>query len=90
MKVKINMDPIIVSFTVLVALTIGLVQVIKKVGGDKVGKNITPFIALVVGVGLTVLGNVSDLTSLTVLNGIAVGLSSVGLFSQKLLFSTKK
>ena len=84
------MDPIIVSFTVLVALTIGFVQVIKKVGGDKVGKNITPFIALVVGVGLTVLGNVSDLTSLTVLNGIAVGLSSVGLFSQKLLFSTKK
>ena len=83
------MDPIIVSFTVLVALTIGFVQVIKKVGGDKVGKNITPFIALVVGVGLTVLGNVSNLSTLTPLIGAAVGLSASGLFDQKLLLRKK-
>ena len=69
------------SFGVLVLLTIGVTEVIKR--ALKVPKTIIPAIALVVGLALTILGSITTITSLTFLAGIAVGLSAVGLFSQK-------
>jgi len=71
----------LLSFGVLVLLTIGVVEVIKR--ALKLPKTIVPAVALAVGLVLTIVGNISDITSLTFLAGIAVGLSSVGLFSQK-------
>jgi len=66
------------SFVVLVALTTGVVEAIKKIIG--VESKFLPLTALVIGVVLTFLGGITNITSLTVLTGIAVGLSSAGLF----------
>lgn len=65
------------SFGVLVALTSGVVQVVKKIG---VENKWLPLIALFVGILLTFLGGAVEITTLSVLTGIAVGLSAVGLF----------
>ena len=65
------------SFVTLTALTSGIVQVIKKVGIE--GKWL-PLIAIFIGILLTFLGGVVEVTTLSVLTGIAVGLSAVGLF----------
>ena len=67
----------ITSFAVLTALTSGCVQVVKKVG---VTGRWLPLVALFIGVLLTFLGGIGEITSLSILTGIAVGLSSVGLF----------
>lgn len=69
------------SFGVLVLLTIGLTEVIKR--ATKAPKSIIPLIALIVGFCLNLLGNITDITSLTWLTGIACGLSAAGLFDQK-------
>jgi len=71
----------LLSFGVLVLLTIGVTEVIKR--ATKAPKSIIPAIALLIGLALTILGNITTLTSLTFLAGIAVGLSAVGLFDQK-------
>lgn len=73
----------ILSFGVLVALTIGITEVIKRAG--KVPTRFIPLIALVVGFGLTLIGDLTTLTSVSILTGIAVGLSACGLFDQKLI-----
>ena len=78
----------ILSFAVLVALTIGLTEVVKQ--ASKAPKNFIPLIALVLGFVLTLVGNLTSITSFTVLTGIAIGLSSVGLFSQKKLLEGLK
>lgn len=62
-------------------MTIGIVQVIKK--ACKLTDNIVPAVALIAGLILTILGNILDITPLTFLTGIAVGLSASGLFDQK-------
>ncbi len=86
------MEPFI-TFTVLVALTIGVTEVVKRL--TKITKQITPAVALAVGVVLTFIGSVTNLSSVVLLDsillsGIVVGLSASGLFDQKLLFPTKK
>ena len=65
------------SFITLTALTSGVVQVVKKVG---VENKWLPLVALFIGVFLTFLGGVTNVTSLSVLTGIAIGLSSMGLY----------
>ena len=69
----------IISFSVLVALTSGVVEVFKKLGTQ--GKYL-PLTSLLVGLILTITGNLTMLTPFTVITGVAVGLSAVGLFSQ--------
>jgi hypothetical protein len=66
------------SFSALVALTVGLTEVIKRIGTpDK----LIPLVAVAVGLILVVIANFTALTTLSVLTGIAVGLSAVGLYS---------
>ena len=65
------------SFITLTALTSGVVQVVKKAG---VENKWLPLVALFIGVFLTFLGGVTNVTSLSVLTGIAIGLSSCGLY----------
>ena len=65
------------SFITLTALTSGVVQVVKKAGVDN---RWLPLIALFIGVFLTFLGGAIEVTSLSILTGIAIGLSAVGLF----------
>jgi len=69
---------IVISFTLLVALTTGVVEAIKKIVG--VDSRFLPLIALIAGIALTFLGGITNLTSLTILTGLAVGLSAAGLF----------
>lgn len=81
------MTPIL-SFAVLVALTIGLVEVAKL--ALKLPKNVCPALAVAIGLVLTIIGYETDLTSLSYLMGIVVGLSASGLFDQKKLLSLLK
>ena len=69
----------ILSFAILVALTSGIVEVFKKLGTS--GKYL-PLTSLLVGLIITIVGNLTTLTPFTVITGVAVGLSAVGLFSQ--------
>jgi len=68
----------LLSFGALTALTVGLTEVIKRVG---VPDKFIPLTAVVVGIILVVLGDITTLTTLSVISGIAVGLSAIGLFS---------
>ena len=70
------MTPLL-SFTLLVAITAGIVQVAKKA---KAPKRLLPLIALGVGLAVTLVGDWTNITNLSILSGLAVGLSSVGLF----------
>uniref|UniRef100_A0A6M3XYV2 Holin n=1 Tax=viral metagenome TaxID=1070528 RepID=A0A6M3XYV2_9ZZZZ len=72
------------SFIVLVALTTGITEVCKR--ALSLESKFMPLVALISGLGLTFIGNVTDLTSLTILTGVAVGLSAAGLFDQTKLF----
>jgi len=74
----------ITSFVVLAALTTGLVEVVKRATGLE--NRYLPLTALILGIGLTLIGNIANLTSLAILTGIAVGLSAAGLFDQTKLF----
>jgi len=74
---------IVISFALLVALTTGVVEVIKRIIG--VESKFLPLVALIVGILLTFLGGITNLTSLTILTGIAVGLSAAGLFDHSKL-----
>jgi len=77
----------LLSFAVLVALTIGVTEVIKRAGN--VPTRFIPAIALILGFILCLIGNLTSITSITILTGIAVGLSSSGLFDQKLILGKK-
>ena len=78
----------VTSFVVLAALTTGLVEVVKRATGLE--NRYLPLTALILGIGLTLIGNIANLTSLAVLTGIAVGLSSSGLFDQSKLFKKEQ
>ncbi len=69
------------SFGALVAITIGITEVIKR--ATKAPTSIIPLIAFIVGFVLNLIGNVTNITSLTLLTGFAIGLSASGLFDQK-------
>ncbi len=73
------------SFVVLVAITIGVSEVIKR--AFRLDARFIPLVALVVGFILTLVGSLTDITTLTILTGLAVGLSSCGLFDQKKLLN---
>ena len=75
------------SFAALTALTIGVVEVIKRATGLE--KRWLPLTALLVGLILTFTGGWANITSLSVLTGIAVGLSAAGLWDNKALFTRK-
>jgi len=70
----------LVSFGALVLLTTGVVEVAKR--ALKLDTRFIPLAALVIGFVLCLIGNLTNITSITILTGIAVGLSSVGLFAQ--------
>jgi len=74
----------LLAFTVLSAITFGLVQVIKK--ANIFQERFLPLLAVVIGLIVTVIANFVDFTALHILTGIAVGLSSSGFFNQKLIF----
>ncbi len=81
----------ILSYIVLVALTSGIVEVFKR--ALKLPKKFCPLLALVVGFLLTLVGSITDITSLAILTGIAVGLGASGLYSNvkyPIKFLTKK
>lgn len=60
----------------VVPIAIGLVQLLK----DNFSERYTPFIALIIGVALAMLA-VGEVSFSVVLQGLAVGLMSMGLFS---------
>lgn len=70
-----------ISFPILVALTIAVVEVIKRSG---VPKKFLPLIALVVGIIINMLMTASLGTGI-ILIGIVIGACAAGLFDQTLL-----
>lgn len=67
-----------ITTAVLLAVTIGVVEIFKQLGVDK---RWCPLIALVVGVLLTVGLAFFDATFTVVVTGLTIGLSAVGLYS---------
>ena len=78
----------LLSFGVLVLLTIGLTEVAKR--ALKLNERFVPLAALVLGFILCLVGNLTNITPLTILMGIAVGLSASGLFDNGKAILTKK
>lgn len=68
------------SFAALVALTIGLTEVLKRIG---IPKKFLPLVSLTIGFGLNFVGSSFALTPLSILAGIAIGLSASGLYDHK-------
>ena len=69
------------SFAVLTALTIGVVEAIKRT--KILPRKYIPLLAVIAGLLLTSTAGAFNLSHLTILEGIAVGLSAVGLYNQK-------
>lgn len=76
-----------ISFAIIVALTIGLVEAIKK-SFPVLPSNFMPVIAIVIGICLSICARGAGIPEFVGMNiwylvllGIAIGLSSVGLFS---------
>lgn len=67
----------LLSFGGLVALTIGVTEIGKRAG---IPTRFAPIVALVVGFVLALIGNLTSITGLAILTGIAVGLAASGLF----------
>ena len=74
------MTPII-AFGILVALTIGIVEVIKR--ALKFPKNIVPLLSVIIGIVLLLIAKATNFIDLNIFVGIVVGLSASGLFDQK-------
>ena len=68
----------LLSFSGLVTLTVGLTEVIKR--AKLIPDRFIPLLAIVLGFGLIIIANWANITSLTIIAGIAVGLSACGLF----------
>lgn len=69
------METLTLNFTLLVAMVLGLTQMVKQTISTKY----IPFIALVIGVGASFLFGGVDKAS--VINGIIAALSAMGLYS---------
>lgn len=65
-----------ITFPILVAVTMGVTEVIKIIIGNT---RFTPLIALFLGVGVAL--GAFDVNFQAVLTGLAIGLSACGLFS---------
>lgn len=81
------------SFAVLTALTSGIIQAIKR--ANFITEAYLPLLALVVGFALSGVASFFSFSNLTVIEGIAVGLASCGLFDnlkggKKILVGNKK
>jgi len=63
--------------TILVPLTIGLVEVIKNIG---IPKRFIPLVAILIGVIFAILGNIGGDLIANIITGLGIGLASVGLF----------
>lgn len=70
----------LLSFGFLVVLTTGLTEVLKR--AIKMPTRFVPLTALVLGL---ILGVVAEFSLLGLVTGVAIGLSSCGLFDQKLI-----
>ncbi len=69
-----------IETTILVALIIGITEVIKRATGLK--KRYVPAMAIGVGLVIAFIGNyLTGLIGVTILQGLIAGLLSVGLFS---------
>lgn len=69
-----------ITFIVLSGLTIGLVQAIKQIG---LNQKFAPLVAIAIGIALSVLAAPinSETITLSVFQGLIIGLTSVGLYS---------
>jgi len=67
----------LLSFGALVLIAIAVTEVGKKAG---LPKRIIPIVALVVGFCLTLIANLTGITELTIITGIAVGCAAAGTF----------
>jgi len=63
--------------TILVALTVGLVEVVKGLG---IAKKYIPLVAIVIGVTFAIVGNISGELIVNITTGLGIGLASCGLF----------
>lgn len=70
-------EKIVLDMVVGVAITGGLVEVLKRASG--ISKRFLPLLAVIIGVGLSLLG--LGLAWSSVLFGLVVGLTSCGLYS---------
>lgn len=71
---------IVIDFSLLLGVTIGLVEVVKRLG---LNSKFAPVVSIIVGLALSILAFYLKGTELltTIFAGLIVGLSSVGLFS---------
>jgi len=65
------------DITILVALTVGLVEVVKGLG---IPKKYIPLVAIVIGVTFAIVGNISGELIVNITTGLGIGLASCGLF----------
>jgi len=70
---------LVINYSILTAVVIGLVEVAKKLG---MSEKFAPLLALILGLGFAFMGFTAnaDLTQ-TIVGGIIIGLSAVGLYS---------
>ena len=64
---------------ILIFLTIGVVEVIKR--SKKIKNRYLPLIALIIGIGLSFIASLMGDYGQTLLIGAMIGLSSIGLYS---------
>lgn len=74
------MENLVVSFAVLLAITIGIVEAVKRLG---VPEKFAPVVSVVVGLALSALSYfLADTKALlAIVGGLVIGLSAVGLYS---------
>jgi len=70
---------LVINYSILTAVVIGLVEVAKRLG---MSEKFSPLLALILGLGFSFMGFTAnaDLTQ-TIVGGIIIGLSAVGLYS---------
>ena len=65
------------DITVLIALTIGVIEILK---GFEIPTRFIPLLAIVIGVIASVVSNIAGALTLDIFTGIGIGLASCGLF----------
>lgn len=63
----------------ITALVVGLTEITKRI--EVVPERFIPLVSLFFGLLLAVLGSQGSITALTILSGLAIGLSACGLYS---------
>jgi hypothetical protein len=67
------------EITIIVAVIIGLTEVIKRALG--INKRYIPLVAILLGLGLAFLNRQGMALDITIMTGIVAGLTSMGLYS---------